>query len=169
MTPLLKIKPDIVVRITGDDILIDNYYFQKSLNYFLSKNLDYVDHKELISGTETEIFDFDVLNFIYKNFQDLDGTEYLTNYIKNNSGLFNIGSAPIEKKHILNNKVSMTIDTFKDYKYVKSFIDYIFLKNNDYYNYTYEDIYNYCKNNLRKIIKNNTKIRINTLLKKNSI
>ena len=61
----------------------------------------------------------------------------------------------------------MTIDTIKDYKYVKSFIDHIFKNNNDYYNYTYEDIYNYCKNNLRKIIKNNTKIKINTLLKKN--
>ena len=32
---LLLIKPDIVVRITGDDILIDNEHFHLSLNYFL--------------------------------------------------------------------------------------------------------------------------------------
>ena len=28
--PLKKINPDVVVRITGDDILIDNDYFQKN-------------------------------------------------------------------------------------------------------------------------------------------
>ena len=34
MQPLKKIKPDVVIRITGDDILIDNENFQVSLDYF---------------------------------------------------------------------------------------------------------------------------------------
>ena len=34
MQPLKKIKPDVVVRITGDDILIDNENFQISLIIF---------------------------------------------------------------------------------------------------------------------------------------
>ena len=117
MQPLKKIKPDVVVRITGDDILIDNENFQVSLDYFLQNNFDYVDNKKLIGGTETEIFDYNLLKFIYKNAQNLDDTEYLTNYIKDNSELFNIGSSPVKLKK--NNHYSMTIDTKKDYEYVK--------------------------------------------------
>lgn len=162
MRPLLKIKPDIVVRITGDDILIDNKYFQLALDYFLSHNLDYVDHKKLIGGTETEIFDFDTLKFIYKNFKDLSGTEYLTNYIHNNLGFFNIKSAPIKKEHVLKKKVSMTIDTNDDYKYVKNFLNIYFRKSKNYYNYNYSDIISYCKKVKKKTNKNQIKIKINT-------
>ena len=163
--PLSKIKPDIVVRVTGDDILIDNYYFQKSLNFFLSGNYDYVDHKKLIGGTETEIFDYEVLKFIYDNFKDLNGTEYLTNYITNNPGYFNIGSSPVKKKHLLKN-VSMTIDTKDDYNYVKKFINWAYKKNRDYYSYTYDDIITYCKSNLKKIKKTEANLsKIDTTLK----
>ena len=95
MQPLKKIKPDVVIRITGDDILIDNENFQVSLDYFLQNNFDYVDNKKLIGGTETEIFDYNLLKFIYKNAQNLEDTEYLTNYIKDNSELFNIGSSQL--------------------------------------------------------------------------
>ena len=66
----------------------------------------------MIGGTETEIFSYDILKFIQKNFKDLNGTEYLTNYITENKGFFNIGSAPVHKKDQLN--ISMTIDTKKN-------------------------------------------------------
>ena len=56
--------PDIMVRITGDDILIDPGYMDKAVLYHLSNNLDYTDHKDLPSGVETEIFNRKTLNFI---------------------------------------------------------------------------------------------------------
>lgn len=166
MKPLSKIKPDIVVRVTGDDILIDNYYFQKSLDFFLSHNFDYVEHKKLIGGTETEIFDYEVLKFIYNNFKDLNGTEYLTNYIKNNLGYFNIGSSPVKKKHLLKN-ISMTIDTKDEYNYVKKFINWAYKKNKNYLDYTYDDIITYCKSNPQKYKKTAVNLsKVDTTIKK---
>ncbi len=160
MQPLKKIKPDIVVRITGDDILIDNEHFQLSLNYFLDKNFDYVDHKNLIGGTETEIFDFDTLKFIYENAKNLNDTEYLTNYIKDNASFFNIGSSPVK---ITNHTgCSMTIDTKEDYKYVNNFLKNYYQTNNNYLEYSYRDILNYCKKNPRKSKIKKDKIKINS-------
>ena len=130
MEPLKKIKPDNVIRITGDDILIDKFYAEIALNYFEDNNLDYVDHKKLIGGTETEIFSYDILKFIQKNFKDLNGTEYLTNYITENKGFFNIGSAPVHKKDQLN--ISMTIDTKKEYLFVKKFLNFYYKKNSNF-------------------------------------
>ena len=132
-----------MVRITGDDILIDNDYFQKNLNHFLDNNYDYVDHKKMLSGAETEIFDFQVLNYIYNNFNNLDGTEYLTNYVRDNKNLFSIGSSPVDDKHKTN--YSMTIDTKQDYDYVKKFLKEYYLKNKNFYNYNMDDLIDFCK------------------------
>ena len=165
MQPLKKIKPDIVVRITGDDILIDNEHFQLSLNYFLDKNFDYVDHKKLIGGTETEIFDFDTLKFIYENAINLNDTEYLTNYIKDNASFFNIGSSPVKTANL--NRSSMTIDTKEDYEYVKKFLETYYEINKNYYNYTYKDIFKFCKNFPRDFKNKKNKLKIKSMLKKN--
>ena len=164
MQPLKKIKPDVVIRITGDDILIDNENFQISLDYFLQNNFDYVDNKKLIGGTETEIFDYNLLKFIYKNAQNLDDTEYLTNYIKDNSELFNIGSSPVKLKK--NHDYSMTIDTKEDYEYVKKFLRKYYEINKNYYNYTYTDIFEFCKNFPRNLNNKKNKLTIKSMLKK---
>ena len=46
---------DHLVRVTGDDILIDHNYLDIAIRHHLSKNSDYTDHKLLPSGFETEI------------------------------------------------------------------------------------------------------------------
>lgn len=161
--PLKKINPDVVVRITGDDILIDNDYFQKNLNHFLENNYDYVDHKKMLSGAETEIFDFQVLNYIYNNFNNLDGTEYLTNYVRDNKNLFSIGSSPVEDKHKTN--YSMTIDTKQDYDYVKKFLNEYYFKNKNFYNYNMDDLIDFCKKNKKKKNKQKQFLEIDTRLK----
>ena len=161
--PLKKINPDVVVRITGDDILIDNDYFQKNLNHFLDNNYDYVDHKKMLSGAETEIFDFQVLNYIYNNFNNLDGTEYLTNYVRDNKNLFSIGSSPVDDKHKTN--YSMTIDTKQDYDYVKKFLKEYYLKNKNFYNYNMDDLIDFCKKNKKKKNKQKQFLDIDTSLK----
>ena len=49
---LKKYNHNIVVRVTGDDILIDVDYMNLAINHLLENNLDYVDHKDLPSGTK---------------------------------------------------------------------------------------------------------------------
>lgn len=115
-----KYQHNIIVRITGDDILIDTDYMDIAINHLIENNLDYVDHKDLPSGTETEIFDRETLTFIHRTANDLTGTEYLTNYIKNNKIIFKTDTAPVLKKHASN--LRLTIDTKKDFIFVKDFL-----------------------------------------------
>jgi N,N'-diacetyllegionaminate synthase len=164
-----KYNHNIVVRVTGDDILIDLDYMNLAINYLLENNLDYVDHKGLPSGTETEIFDRKTLELIFKTGNDLEGTEYLTNYIKNNKLYFKCGSAPVFLKHRSN--LRLTIDYEADYKYVKKFL----LKMRDIkkeYNYNMDDIIKfYSKLKSNKIINNKIKkeLKYDTSLNLNNI
>ncbi len=148
MDGLKKFKHNIVVRITGDDILIDPDYMDIAINHLIENNLDYVDHKNLPSGTETEIFDRETLNLIYKTARDLKGTEYLTNYIKNNKMIFKTDTAPVLKKHISN--LRLTIDTKKDFIFVKKFL--VKMKRLGKINtYNLDDIIKFYKNKKNKI------------------
>ena len=51
-----KFKCDHILRITGDDILTDKHYAEKTINTHLKHNSDYTDCKHIPSGTEIEVF-----------------------------------------------------------------------------------------------------------------
>ena len=157
-----KNKPDIIIRVTGDDILVDPNYMDQAIKFHLENNLDYTDHKRLPSGTETEVFNRNTLNFINLNAKDNSGTEYLTYYIKKNEFLFRTGSAPVVKKH--NKKIRLTIDNSKDLNFVKPFLKKMILMNKiDSFNL--DDVVNFYgnKKNIQKKISKN--LDINTELK----
>ena len=157
-----KDKPDIIIRITGDDILVDPNYMDQAIKFHLENNLDYTDHKQLPSGTETEVFNRNALNFINVNADDNSWTEYLTYYIKKNEFLFRTGSVPVIKKH--NKKIRLTIDNLKDLKFVKPFLMKMML-NDKIITFNLDDIikfYGNKKNIQKKITKN---LYVNTNLK----
>ena len=52
---IMNKKCDLVLRITGDDILIDPYYLDKNIEFHLKNNLEYSNNKKLPSGMEVEI------------------------------------------------------------------------------------------------------------------
>ena len=160
-----KDRPDIIVRITGDDILIDPDYMDKAITYHLSNNLDYTDHKNLPSGVETEIFNRKTLKFIYENAEDIYGTEYLTFYVRDNEEFFRVGSAPVDKKH--QKKLRLTIDNLEDFEFVKPFLEKMH-KNRKLLKYNIDDIVAFYKNKKRKLKKENKKIKVNTNFKKNN-
>ena len=157
--------PDVMIRITGDDILIDIDYMEKAIDYHLSNNLDYTDHKKLPSGVETEIFNRKILNFINENAEDNSGTEYLTYYIKDNEQYFRTGSATVEKKHQKN--IRLTIDSRKDYDFVKPFLKKMQIKNK-LLTYDIDDIISFYRGKKNSQKANKRKIEINTKLKKYS-
>ena len=139
--------------------------------YLLENNLDYVDHKRLPSGTETEIFDKETLKLIYDTGKDLNDTEYLTNYITDNKLYFKIGSAPVEEKHRSN--LRLTIDNKLDLQNVTKFILEMG-KKNKLHSYNLDDIINfYSKNKIKKkkfknnpnIFKFNTELELNKKIK----
>ena len=144
-------KADIILRITGDDILIDPDYLQKTIQYHLSNNLDYTNAKGLPSGTEAEVINVTVLDKILKKAKDLEGTEYLTNYIVDNDLLFKIGSLPIPDIH--NKDYRLTLDTQEDYNLINQLCTWLSDRNKKY-DYTMDDIVDFFDKHPEAINKN---------------
>ena len=107
-----------VIRITGDDIMVDPYYIDKSISEHNRLNADYTSSKKLPSGTEVEVFNYRLLKLILNYSQDSSGSEYLTNYVKDNKEFFKTVEIKIDKKHKLNYR--FTIDTIEDYTFGKN-------------------------------------------------
>ena len=126
-----------VVRITGDDIMVDPAYIDKSIAEHHKINADYTSSKSLPSGTESEVFNYRVLKLIFHISEDSSGSEYLTNYIIDNQSFFKINETKINKKHKLNYR--LTIDTAEDFLLVKKILEHM-KKINKPYNYTIDDI-----------------------------
>ena len=111
---------DIVLRVTGDDIMCDPHYIGETIASHRAALSDYTDAKALPSGTEVEVFDADTLKFILKNSVDSEGTEYLTNYITDNPMIFETNSLVVDESHRI--KARLTVDTAEDYELVSGFI-----------------------------------------------
>lgn len=135
---------EIILRITGDDILIDPDYLKKSIDYHNDNNLDYTDSKLLPSGTEVEVINANVLKTILKHAEDLEGTEYLTNYIVENNTIFKTGSLPVKEKHSKNYR--LTLDTEKDYQVINALINWCASKGKQY-DYNLDDIVQFFEEN----------------------
>ena len=156
-----KINTDIVVRITGDDILIDPEYLDLNLDFHIEKNLEYSNNKDLPSGCEVEIFDVELLKKIQFLAKDTSGTEYLTFYLEKYKNQFTTGSLPIPKRFKKN--LRLTIDNKNDFRVVKKFLEEMH-KQKKLFDYNLSDIANFSKRNkkLFKKLKVNKKIEINT-------
>ena len=112
---------DVIVRITGDDILVDPDYIDQGIEYHLGNNFEYTDLKDLPSGTEGELFDARLLQDIKDNSNDSSGTEYLTFYVTRNGDQFARGSLPVDPAHL--HDWRLTLDTTEDYEVIGSFLN----------------------------------------------
>ncbi|RJX35542.1 MAG: hypothetical protein C4531_01595 [Desulfurivibrio sp.] len=111
---------DLILRVTGDDILVDPDYAQTAIEYHLSMNAEYSDLKNLPSGTEVEIFDATLLKNIHYLAQDTGGTEYLTFYITHQKDQFATTIVPVAERH--KRDWRLTLDTVEDYEVIKTFL-----------------------------------------------
>ncbi len=107
---------DVVIRVTGDDILVDPDYIERGLAYHLESNSEYSDLKALPSGTEVEFFDAQLLYQIFNLATDLQGTEYLTYYVTHHQSQFRTCTIPVDKRHAHNWR--LTLDTAEDYQVI---------------------------------------------------
>lgn len=111
---------DVVLRVTGDDILVDPDYVDRAVAHHLSTNAEYSDLKELPSGTEVEAFDTDLLRLLHEMARDPSGTEYLTFYIRDHADQFRISHVPVDEPH--RRGWRLTLDTPEDYAVISRFI-----------------------------------------------
>lgn len=140
-----------ILRVTGDDILIEPNYLKKTIDYHFKVNADYTDAKLLPSGTEVEVFETSILKFLIKYCKDTSGTEYLTNYITENSHLFDCASLPVDKNETVNAR--LTLDTLEDFDLIDGLINH-FKNIGKEFTYTLEDIVTYFSNYPKKLDSN---------------
>jgi N,N'-diacetyllegionaminate synthase len=103
---------DVVVRVTGDDILVDPEYLDQGLSQHLQNNAEYSDLKELPSGTEVEFFDVNLLEQLYLASQDVTDTEYLTSYIDSHRDQYRTQRIAVQENH--RRDWRLTLDTVED-------------------------------------------------------
>jgi sialic acid synthase SpsE/spore coat polysaccharide biosynthesis protein SpsF (cytidylyltransferase family) len=150
---------DTIIRITGDDILIDPIYLDKTVKYHQLKNAQYTDAKKLPSGTDIEVFQKNILKTIFELSNDSSGSEYLTNYVTNNIDQFEVASLEVIPRH--NQKLRLTMDTQEDYKLISQMLNY-FKKKKKEFTYTMDDIFDFFK-------KNPNSLKINNSIKQKSL
>ena len=116
---------DIIVRITGDNPLIDPTILDNLIQKFTSNSYDYLSNAHVRTfpyGTEVEIFSFKSLEQAWKNAILPSEREHVTPYFYNNSNLFNIHDE-IQSNDISN--LRWTIDRENDLFLVKSIVSKI--------------------------------------------
>lgn len=112
---------DVVLRITGDDLLIDAGYVARAVAHHLENNAEYTDVKDLPSGTEVEVFDADLLRTIWQAASDSGGTEYLTFYVTHNADQFRVAHTPVDARHA--HDWRLTLDTPEDYEVIRRLLE----------------------------------------------
>lgn len=133
---------DVVLRVTGDDILIDPEYVDRGLRHHLKSNAEYSDLKDLPSGTEVEYFDARLLRQIHNLAKDSSGTEYLTYYVTDNRDQYRIGQVPVDERH--NHPWRLTLDTPEDYEVICTLLEAMRAKGKAL-NYRLDDIVDFFK------------------------
>ncbi len=112
---------DVMLRVTGDDILVDPDYLDRAVRYHLQVNAEYSDLKALPSGTEVEVFDVSLLRDLWTAAHDSSGTEYLTTYITDHRDQFRTASVPVDERHA--RRWRLTLDTPEDYRVISALLD----------------------------------------------
>ena len=135
-----KFNGQLMIRVTGDDILIDSDYLDKTVDLSIKTNADYATNKGIPSGCEVEIFTSKCLLDLKKYSINPNGTEYLTNYITDNPNEFSISKLQIPK--IYKKNYRLTIDTKKDFELVKKIFS-----NFKNFNFSLKDLIRYYNKN----------------------
>ena len=114
---------DVVVRITGDDILIDPVFLDKAATYHLEKNADYTACPGLPKGMETEVMSVSALKTAHELAEDPSFSEYMTNYLRR-PDVFRVSDMPVNERY--RRAFRLTLDTDEDYQLLRTIFDRLF-------------------------------------------
>ena len=114
-----KYKSDIIVRVTGDNVLTSPYYINCLLKYIKCNNVDYVrmNKKKIIDGTGSEVFTFEALESSIRKFSDNENLEHVTKGMIDNFKIKNLN--PNDKDYEVNEYHFLGVDTESDFDKVK--------------------------------------------------
>lgn len=122
-------KADAIVRITSDCPIIDVQVVDKTIQYFLDNNYEYVSNtveRTYPRGLDTEVFTFEALEKAYKDAVRERDREHVTAYFYTNPDVFKIGSVRNEMDY---SKYRWTVDTEEDFQLINNIIEKLYSGN----------------------------------------
>jgi spore coat polysaccharide biosynthesis protein SpsF len=126
-------KADNVIRVTSDCPIIDPEIVDKTIQYYLNNNYDYVSNctinRKYPRGMDTEIFSFNALSQAYKKAKKESELEHVTTYMWKNPQIFKLGSVVNE---VDESKHRWTVDTLDDFMLIRLIIKNLYPINNEF-------------------------------------
>jgi N,N'-diacetyllegionaminate synthase len=113
----------VVVRVTGDDILVDPAFLDRAVDYHLAKNSEYTAYPGLPKGMETEIISVSALKRAHELAEDPSFTEYMTYYLRR-PDVFRVSEMPVEGRYC--RPFRLTLDTVEDYRLLQAIFDRLY-------------------------------------------
>lgn len=126
----LKYNSDIIVRVTADDPFKDFRIIDNAIKILKERKLDYVTNNLPVSfpeGLDVEVMTFEALQKSFFNSISNYEKEHVTQYIQRNQNSFKIFN--IKNEIDLSNH-RWTIDTIKDYEFVKEVYKHLYKSEN---------------------------------------
>lgn len=106
-------QPDIVIRLTGDNYLVDGEIIDQGIESFAEQDCDYLHYCDgLPLGMAVELMTFAALGKTYKEATDPACLEHVTPYMYRNPQLFKIGKAQLDGEDLSN--IRWTTDVPED-------------------------------------------------------
>ena len=117
---------DHIVRLTGDNPLIDGENLQHLIDEHLKNNADYSSNKSevdsgLPEGVGSEMFTFSALERSWREGKKENHREHVNEYILENIGEFNVLMVDAKEKIPYKN-IRLTVDTILDFTFVERVI-----------------------------------------------
>lgn len=121
------LKPDLIVRVTGDDPLMDPEIIDKVIDSHVSGKFDYTSNiidRTYPRGMDTEVIEYKALEKCWRTSADKDDHEHVTLYIRRNPELFKLQSVKCEGYS--NAHLRLCLDTEKDYELLVRIYDELY-------------------------------------------
>ncbi|MBK8551362.1 MAG: glycosyltransferase family protein [Ignavibacteria bacterium] len=113
------LKPDRIIRVTGDDPLMDPEIIDKIISEHLNGDYDYSSNmveRTYPRGMDTEVIEYESLQKSWRSTSDKDDREHVTLFIRNNPEMFKIHSVRKEGKPL--DDLRLCLDTEEDLKLI---------------------------------------------------
>lgn len=107
-----------IVRITGDNPLVEPHFIDACIDKLIKENLDYISVGGCPLGCGVEAFRFTALEEAYFCAKEIYQEEHVTPYIYDNPELFKVGEYAVEPEYNAPD-FRLTVDELKDFELMK--------------------------------------------------
>lgn len=112
-----SVDADIIVRVTGDDLLSDPIYIDKAIDHHLQNNAEYTYVSGLPLGVDREVILVRALKWVHQHARNLNHTEYMSWYL--DSPLYlRVATLKADTRH-WRPQYSLTLDTYEDLQFIR--------------------------------------------------